>query len=375
MPDAQDYTIVLVCASSTEGAALRVFLDETHARLTKKPAGDNNVYTLGRIGEHNVVICVLPRGQPGIGPAAAVSRDLARSFPNIRIGLLVGIAGGAPNSDRDIRLGDVVVGVAEDGNPAVFQYDQGKAEQDRNFKITTFHNQPPQVLLSAVSALQTDHEVEGITLNEAVDHALAARPNMQAKYQRPDESTDRLYNADFCHAKEAQDCGKGCGDDPSTLKQRPQRTSNNPAIFYGMIASANTVLKDAIARDELIGRKPILCFEMEAAGLMNNFPCLVIRGICDYADSHKNNKWQPYAAMVAAAYAKEIINRLEPSNVNDQVKIVNLLLAGKYQSAEIQPMGLYKPLLLILIAQQHLEGIENTTAKIESRVEGVQYDT
>ncbi|CEO59881.1 Putative WD domain-containing protein [Penicillium brasilianum] len=45
---------------------------------------------------------------------------------------------------------------------------------------------------------------------------------------------------------------------------------------------------------------------MEAAGLLNNFPCSVIRGICDYADSHKNKEWQGYAAAVAAAYAKEL---------------------------------------------------------------------
>ncbi|CAG8342501.1 unnamed protein product [Penicillium nalgiovense] len=46
---------------------------------------------------------------------------------------------------------------------------------------------------------------------------------------------------------------------------------------------------------------------MEAAGLMNDFPCLVIRGICDYADSHKNKEWQGYAAIAVAAYAKELV--------------------------------------------------------------------
>lgn len=58
-----------------------------------------------------------------------------------------------------------------------------------------------------------------------------------------------------------------------------------------------------------------MCFEMEAAGLMNNFPCLVIRGICDYADSHKNKKWQIYAAATAAACAKEILSVIPASEV------------------------------------------------------------
>jgi hypothetical protein len=41
---------------------------------------------------------------------------------------------------------------------------------------------------------------------------------------------------------------------------------------------------------------------------MDTFLCLVIRGICDYADSHKNKQWQEYSAAVAAAYAKELLS-------------------------------------------------------------------
>ena len=55
---------------------------------------------------------------------------------------------------------------------------------------------------------------------------------------------------------------------------------------------------------------------MEAAGLMDNFPCLVIRGICDYSDAHKNKKWQPYAAATAAAYAKELLGVIHPVQVD-----------------------------------------------------------
>jgi hypothetical protein len=48
---------------------------------------------------------------------------------------------------------------------------------------------------------------------------------------------------------------------------------------------------------------------------MNNFPCLVIRGICDYSDSHKNKTWQLYAALTAAAYAKELLSVIPPADV------------------------------------------------------------
>jgi nucleoside phosphorylase len=69
------------------------------------------------------------------------------------------------------------------------------------------------------------------------------------------------------------------------------------------------VVKNAAQREKLKSDDlDIICVEMEAAGLMDSFPCLVIRGICDYADSHKNKKWQPYAAATAAAYMKEILS-------------------------------------------------------------------
>jgi len=65
-----------------------------------------------------------------------------------------------------------------------------------------------------------------------------------------------------------------------------------------------------MTRDQLRKDLGVLCVEMEAAGLMDEFPCLVIRGICDYADSRKNKKWQPYAAATAAGYAKELLSIL-----------------------------------------------------------------
>jgi len=66
-------------------------------------------------------------------------------------------------------------------------------------------------------------------------------------------------------------------------------------------------MKDADARDRLAEKEGVLCFEMEAAGVMDRFPCVVIRGICDYSDTHKNDIWQGYAAATAAAYAKELL--------------------------------------------------------------------
>jgi len=75
-------------------------------------------------------------------------------------------------------------------------------------------------------------------------------------------------------------------------------------------------MRYAAERDEVSKKlNGVLCFEMEAAGLMNRFPCLVIRGICDYADSHKNKTWQPYAAATAAAYTKKLLSVIPAAEV------------------------------------------------------------
>jgi nucleoside phosphorylase len=87
-------------------------------------------------------------------------------------------------------------------------------------------------------------------------------------------------------------------------------------------------MKDALIRDRLAAEKDVLCFEMEAAGLMNHFPCLVIRGICDYSDSHKNKEWQGYAAMAAAAYAKDLLSRIPPNKVEAEKRISDVLSLG-----------------------------------------------
>ena len=72
----------------------------------------------------------------------------------------------------------------------------------------------------------------------------------------------------------------------------------------------------------------VLCFEMEAAGLMLDFPCLVVRGICDYADSHKNKIWQKYAAATAAAFAKELLYFTSAEQVRKEKPIVQV--SGKH---------------------------------------------
>ena len=112
-----DYTVGWICAVETELAASQAMLDEEHPDLLQAE-NDTNTYALGRIGQHNVVLACLPLGTTGISAAAIAARDLLRSFPRVRFGLMVGVGGGAPSNDphQDIRLGDVVVSTPKGNN-------------------------------------------------------------------------------------------------------------------------------------------------------------------------------------------------------------------------------------------------------------------
>jgi nucleoside phosphorylase len=325
------YIVGWICAISTEYVVARAFLDEKHEGPEYVSPNDNNIYTLGRIGKHKVVIAVLPEGEYGIAAAAGVARDMLHSFPNIRIGLIVGIGGGAPSRKHDIRLGDVVVSAPRDGNGGVFQYDFGKTIQDQSFRTTGFLNQPPTLLRAAVSDIKAEHEGEGHQLEDAINSVLERKPKLRKNYKRPDRSSDRLYQSGYIHSlNDESGCLAPCSEDLSHQILRAERTDedDNPVIHYGLIASANQLMKDALIRDKLAAEKDVLCFEMEAAGLMNQFPCLVIRGICDYSDSHKNKEWQGYAAMAAAAYAKDLLRRIPPSKVEAEKGISDILSGG-----------------------------------------------
>lgn len=336
MPQHDSYTVGWICALTTEYVAARTFLDEEYGQPDFVLPNDNNSYTLGRIGEHNVVIAVLPNGEYGISSAASVARDMMHSFPDIKIGMMVGIGGGAPSQKHDIRLGDVVVSVPGDGKGAVFQYDFGKTVQDQKFRLTGILNQPPASLLTAVAVIRGQCEINGHKFEEDINLILKKFPRLKQKYSRPGPSTDRLYQSGIVHSVHGgSTCEATCGTDSSLLITRAERTEyeDNPAVHYGVIASANQLMKDALVRDRLSADEDILCFEMEAAGLMNQFPCIVIRGVCDYSDSHKNKEWQGYAAMTAAAYAKDLLLQIAPKRVETEKRFGDVL-SGLHKVAE-----------------------------------------
>ncbi|CAH0045998.1 unnamed protein product [Clonostachys solani] len=297
----EDYTVGWVTALPIELAATSAMLDNRHPPLPTVQ-GDGNYYRYGNIGAHNVVIACLPSGHYGTTNAAVVANNMARSFPSISIRLMVGIGGGVPKSD--IRLGDVVVG------HDVLQYDFGKTVHGGEFACTSYPVRPPHQILTAVSNLRAEHEQSSTRIPSILAEMLCRNQDM-VNYGYPSQCQDRLFDAAYDHGDEMQECDQ-C--DQSQLIYRPSRPCKEARVHYGAIASGNQVVKHAASRDSWAGRNNILCFEMEAAGLIDHFPCLVIRGICDYCDSHKNKTWQKYAAATAAAYAKELLQSVHPAS-------------------------------------------------------------
>ncbi|KAK6344679.1 hypothetical protein TWF718_006637 [Orbilia javanica] len=290
----ENLTVGWLCALPIELAAARGMLDEGYVTYGN--------YILGHIGQRNVVVGCLPAGQIGTIAAATFFTDMKNRFPRIKFWLLVGVAGGvpstrtAPGPDGEIRLGDVVVSTPKGEYGGVVQYDLGKSYPGE-FRRMGFLKPPSQTLLTTVASLQSKWFREQPKFWENASRFNSWHPS----WEKP--GLDGLFEAD-----------------PHSSGLRVPE--DKVVVHYGTIASGNRVIKDAKTRDELsasLDPDGVLCFEMEAAGLMNTLECLVIRGICDYADSHKNKNWQPYAARMAAAYARELISLIPTQEVYNEV--------------------------------------------------------
>ncbi|KAF4883884.1 Ankyrin repeat domain-containing protein 17 [Colletotrichum fructicola] len=350
-----EYSVGFITALANELTAVEAMLDEEHGSPLNfiQHERDDNCYTWGRMGVHNVVIASLPEGRYGLVSAATTAYSLLSSLPHLRIGLMVGIGAGIPKlqTNIDIRLGDVVVSQPTDQSSGVFQYDLGKKRQDGTFQHVGSLAPPPTVLLTGLQKLKAKRRRKGSELPYILEEMLRRSP----KLAEPDDDdpafvyqgshNDRLFESSVPHVemtaekntaaglskstqtpsvenRNAEEAGLETGNcvlcDRAGEVTRKERRSTDPVVHYGIIASGNSVMKNSLCRDEISRQidDKCICFEMEAAGLMNTFPCLVIRGICDYADSHKNNRWQNYAAATAATFSKELLHVIDAVDVS-----------------------------------------------------------
>ncbi|KAJ5654822.1 hypothetical protein N7490_001825 [Penicillium lividum] len=321
-PSQDAFQICWICALPIEAAAATEMLDEKFGILDGQDAADSNTYTLGRIGKHYVVIACLPGGQYGTTSATTVATNMLRTFSkSLRIGLMIGVGGGIPSAAHDIRLGDIVISCPEGTCGGVIQYDMGKVIADGEFERTGSLNAPPRALLTAIGTMRAAGLTDDPRYPEYLHNAIGRTARTRKNFGRHTANSDRLFQAIHDHPVSSSSCDRCLAEWEET---RDKREDEDPQTHYGIIASGNKVIKHGRTREQLRLETGALCFEMEAAGLMLDFPCVVIRGVCDYADSHKNKQWQGYAALAAAAYTKELLDYVPVGRVSQESLVVDI---------------------------------------------------
>lgn len=316
-----DYTIAWIAVLRVEAEAALGMLDTRHAGYFETTRGEDYLYIPGSINNHNVVIITLPVGQNyGVGAAAALVNQVKTRFPNIWFALLVGVAAGLPKLDaadpkqrRDIRLGDVLVCVPEQSSSGVVQYDLGR-DTDEGFILNGRQSETPAIVRSAIGQIALTEKSpfrKGIAFAKTLEDFQTRQENGEFDY--PGQEHDILYK-------------QSDGIKPVLVKRKPRDENLLTRVWYGSIGSGNSLMRNPERRDKLRDKYGLIGLEMEAAGVMNVLPTGVIRGVCDYGDGFKNKTWQPYAAAVAAVYARGILCTIHPSSDG---RITNSSPSGK----------------------------------------------
>lgn len=324
-PSLEEYKVGWVCTGTRALVTVIAMLDERHFHLPV-PSDPSYMYTLGSIGDHNIVISC-PRAAEFITYSITlVAMNLHQTFPSIEYSFITGVGSGIP---PNIRLGDVVIDTPPDqasiikadimvGNVNLGMVDRGLAAS--NFRFRRGPSKLPSVVLSAMQRLKVEHQQFGSNIPRYIDEAKHNTPQLSAFALRVDQLQDTLFKADYDHVRNST-TSRGTGldgykpDQPlenchsCDISQVIERESRGMRVHHGLMAFAHEAVESAVIRDALNERLggAVLCIETETEGYLSASPFLIIRGICDYADSHKNSSWVDYATAVAAAYVREIL--------------------------------------------------------------------
>jgi nucleoside phosphorylase len=337
-PSRDDFEVAVICALGPEGAAVEALFDKVWhdaGNTIGRESSDKNTYTMGLIGRHYVVLIWMP--DIGKINAARVAVHLLSSFTKIKLVLVVGICGGVPHKadGEEILLGDVII------STALKKYDSGRQYPNKYLPREAMCKPDSEIrsLLTKLEASSSRNRLREISFGY-VEELLSKEDFLKVRY--PGAQEDKLYEPTYLHkhhgvsgcgvcTKDEKKTDMVCDDatdltcmelkcDESLLVPRTRlekikkaaaveaAKAPNPAIHFGVMASGDTVMKSGEHRDQVAKREKVIAFEMEGAGVFDIIPSIVvIKGVCDYADSHKNKKWQAYAAATAAAYMKAFL--------------------------------------------------------------------
>ncbi|WYZ43460.1 hypothetical protein EsH8_VI_001159 [Colletotrichum jinshuiense] len=337
----EEFEIAVVCALPLEYDAVALAFDEfwgDHSDMYGRAKGDPNTYSNGRIGRYNVVLALLPNMDKE-NPASATAR-LRSSYTGLRLVFLTGICSGVPSprSDQEIVLGDVVI------STTIVQYDYSPQHPD-NFTLRNtvydnlgrFNKDIRPLLATFRTNVGRERLQRGaLQFLRQIQENAAGERKQQARYHRPNASEDNLFNPEYqhkhldpsdcgcvehaCEAAQAASCNELRCDTAQLVSrerldtiqdsgQHDKKGDDQLKIHFGCIGSGNVVLKSGEDRDRIARKHGIIAFEMEGADMWDDLPCIVVKGVCDYADGHKNKRWQAYAAATPASVLKALLAR------------------------------------------------------------------
>lgn len=269
-------TIGIITALPVELAAVRRIIGNLR-QYYDNSRDKGRLYELGEIQnlqgkKHKVVVALSGEGNDS---SAIVCTDMLNIFPSVKEIIMCGIAAGIPKCG--IRLGDIAI------SNSVIQYDYGKIE-DEGYVLKSIPLKSSAKFEHTLKIIETDEYSEKYLWHSIIDEFAID------KFERPDNSTD-------------------------PLREEADKLERYPRTINGCIASANLVVKKGELRDEIEKKHKAIAIEMEGSGIADaarytNVGFIVIRGVCDYADSLKDDTWHNYAAVVAASYTVTLIKYL-----------------------------------------------------------------
>ncbi|KAF7136912.1 hypothetical protein CNMCM5793_006574 [Aspergillus hiratsukae] len=387
----KDFEIAIICALPLETNAFLCSLDEIWHDAPHhygRAAGDTTHYAFERSGGHAVV--VVPLHRIGKVEASSAARSLRMSFTSIKLALLVGICGAVPRKrdGTEVLLGDVII------SEILVELDYGRLYPSgfrrRKDTILDVPGRPNEEILGLLHSLKTPLLSEQVHKG-MIQHLRTLLQHEKIRTSCPAASEDKLFESDYIHRHHSgcSECnmfeisGSVCdaaltascdelGCDESRLVPRSRlsatganNTTPTHLIHFGSIGTADTVIKSAKHRDEYAESELVIAFEMEGAGVWGKFNCLIIKGVCDYADSHKNKIWQDYAAAVAASVAKEVLGLYvrhdgpsQPETPDCHFEYDSQISASSRDRPELQSFSAVGESLLKNVLHKILKGFE-----------------
>lgn len=337
-PDRIDFEIAIICAKRIEYEAVEALFDKDweEEKSYPKRLDDDNEYSMGRICDHNVVLAFMRH--IGKVEAANAVAHFRTTFRGIKLCLVVGICGAVPvnpDGQKEIILGDVIISIG------VVDYTFGRQYSDKLRKkddVDSTLGRMSRPIGAFMQKLQAYKCKERLTsrLVANMDNIKEHEPFKSLRY--PGAHEDRLYKADYrhkhqnplatcstcrdCTSRHHKVCEKAlwawCTElecDTSMLEPRDRLKGfadtpgiPPPLIHFGRVASGDSIMRSSYHRDDIAAECKIIAFEMEGAGVWDTFPTMVVKGVSTYADSHKDDRWQEYAAVRAAACTKAVLS-------------------------------------------------------------------